>query len=286
MLHISVAKDLFEDITTTKQKILSKEMTQHWKKKLLDIKIVNDKITYEIKKVNELKISNGLGEDKPIIIIECENIVYNGKKDTFDIYLGRIIERRNSFVSTDYKDNLIEQLLREKEQLQDSISKDHLTQTYNRRKMEEDLNNFINQRNANQLSASFIDADRFKDINDRFGHDVGDEALVYLARKLQHHAKLLNGEVYRYGGEEFILLCFTPKEFLLNGLARLCKDIKSEKIFNPIESISLTVSIGVSFFDEVNSKEEFLKKADEGVLKAKAQGRDQIVVINQKEVSG
>lgn len=280
MLHISVPKELFDDISTTKQKVLSKEMTKHWKKELLEIQIVNDKIRYDIKSIDSLKISNGLGADKPMLIIECEKIEYNGKKETFDIRLGKIIERRNSFISQDYKDNLIEQLLREKEELQNSMNKDHLTQTYNRRKMEEDLESFTNQRNANQLSATFIDADRFKGINDAFGHDVGDDALVYLSKKLQHHAQLLNGEVYRYGGEEFVLLCFTPKEFLLNGLERLRIDIKSEKIFNPIRPISLTVSMGVSFFDNVKSANELLKKADDGVLKAKEEGRDKIVVIN------
>ena len=280
MLHISVNKELFEDISTTKQKILTKEMSKHWKKELLDIKIVNDKIKYSIKSVDRLKISNGLGEDKPTLIIDCEKIEFNGKKDSFDIKLGRIIERHNSFVTEDYKDSLIEQLLREKEQLQDSMNKDHLTKVFNRRKMEEDLNAFINQRNASQLCAAFVDADRFKGINDTFGHDAGDEVLVFLANKLKHHAQLLNGEVYRYGGEEFILLCFTPKEFFINGLERLQNDIKSEKIFNVIRPISLTVSIGVSFYDEVKTKDELLKKADDGVLQAKDNGRDRIVVIN------
>lgn len=280
MLHISVPKELFEDISTTKQKILTRELSKYWKKELLEIKIINDKIKYDMKTIDKLKISNGLGEEKPTLIVECDKIDYNGKKNTFDIYLGKIIERRNSFVSQDYKDNLIEQLLKEKAELQNSINKDHLTSVYNRRKMEEDLEAFSNQRNANMLSATFVDADRFKGINDTFGHDAGDDALVYLASKLQDHAKRLNGEVYRYGGEEFVLLSFTPKEFLLNALERLREDIKSEKIYNAIRPIGLTVSMGVAFFDEVKNKEELLKKADDGVLRAKENGRDQIVVIN------
>lgn len=280
MLHISVSKELFEDISTTKEKVIHKEMTKHWKKELLDIKIVDDKIKYEIKKIDQIKVSNGLGDDKPTLIIECETIDYNGKKDTFDINLGRIIERRNSFITEDYKDSLIEQLMREKEALRDSMNKDHLTNVYNRRKMEEDLDAFINQRNASSLSAIFVDADRFKGINDNFGHDVGDKALQYLAKKIERHAQLLNGVAYRYGGEEFIMLCFSPKEFLLNGLERLRNDIKRESIYTPKKDISLTVSMGVAFYNESKSKEDLLKKADRGVYQAKDEGRDKIVIIN------
>lgn len=278
MLHISVGKELFEDIVTTKQKIIHKEFTNYWKKELLDISIVNDKISYDIKKVERLKISNGLGEEKPTLIVSCEQIQYNAKKNTFELYLGYILERKNINLTEDYKDTLIQQLLREKEQLEDSMNRDHLTNLYNRRKMQVDLDAFVSQNNAYLLSATFIDADRFKGINDYFGHDAGDNALQYIARKLQKHAKRLNGEVYRYGGEEFILLCFMPRALLLNGLETLRNDIKDEKIPNEKRPISLTVSMGVSFWDESKNQDEFIKTADEAVYKAKANGRDRIEI--------
>ncbi len=278
MLHISVSKELFDDILTTQLKVIEKEMTPYWKKELLEISIVNDTIKYDIKNVDRLKISNGLGSEKPTVVAQCEKINYNAKKNLFEIIIGDIEERKNTFISEDYKDNLIKQLLKEKEALQDTMHKDHLTDVYNRRKMEEDLEMFIGQRNANVLSATFVDADRFKGINDYFGHDAGDHALRYIARKLKKHAKLLNGEVYRYGGEEFILLCFMPKSLLLNGLERLREDIKKEMIPNPNRPISLTVSMGVAFWDECKTKENFIKTADEGVYKAKENGRDRIEI--------
>ncbi len=278
MLHISVSKELFDDILTTQIKVIEKEMTPYWKKELLEISIINDKIKYDIKSVDRLKISNGLGSEKPTVVAQCEKINYNAKKNLFEIIIGDIEEKRNTFISEDYKDNLIKQLLREKEALQDTMHKDHLTDVYNRRKMEEDLEMFIGQRNANVLSATFVDADRFKGINDFFGHDAGDNALRYIARKLKKHAKLLNGEVYRYGGEEFILLCFMPKALLLNGLERLREDIKKEMIPNPLRPIALTVSMGVAFWDECKSKDVLIKTADDGVYKAKENGRDRIEI--------
>lgn len=278
MLHISVAKGQFADILTTKNKTLTKEITNYWKKELLDISLVNDKIKYNIKKINRLKISNGFGEDKPLVIIECLGLEYNAKRNHFEFKLGYIIERHNTDVSEDYKDSLIQQLLREKEILEDKMHKDHLTNLYNRRKMNEDLNSFINQNNSSLLAAVFIDADRFKGINDFFGHDAGDEALKYIANKLSKYSEVLNGEVYRYGGEEFIFLCFLAKDELMLGLDKLRIDIKSEKIENDIRPISLSVSMGVSFWSKSSSIEELIKVADNGVYKAKENGRDRIEI--------
>ncbi len=89
-------------------------------------------------------------------------IDYSFKKDIFEFHLGKIQEQRNTDISEDYKDTLIEELLREKAELEDSINRDHLTGVYNRRKMENDLGMFINQNNSSQLCAIFIDVDRFK----------------------------------------------------------------------------------------------------------------------------
>jgi len=278
MLHISVPKEQFNDILTTKQKILTKEITNYWKKELLDIRLENDKIRYDIKNIDKIKISNGFGDDKPLLIIECTKLDYNPKHNNFEFHLGYIVERKNTNISDDYKDSLIQQLLREKEQLQDSMNRDHLTGVYNRRKMEEDLENFVNQSNSYLLTAVFVDADRFKGINDYFGHDAGDDALKYISHKIQKHAKMLNGESYRYGGEEFVMLCFLPKDILLHGLEKLREDIKSEKIANPKRPISLTVSMGVSFWTNSSSKDNFIKVADDGVYKAKSNGRDRIEI--------
>ncbi|PLY05167.1 MAG: hypothetical protein C0625_14140 [Arcobacter sp.] len=276
MYKISVDKELFKDIQFKKIHILEKNTSQYWQKELLEPKIENDKIRYSIKQVDKLIITNGLGTDKPQLTIECEKIDYSVKKDIFEFYLGKIIEQKNTDVTEDYKDNLIEELLREKAELEDTMNRDHLTGVYNRRKMENDLNMFINQNNVSILSAIFIDADRFKGINDNFGHDAGDRTLIYLGQKLQHHARLLNGEVYRYGGEEFIILCFIQKGEIISKLNALREDIKSQKIYHSTRDISITVSMGVSFYKECSSKDDMIKRADNGVYLAKNNGRDRI----------
>lgn len=282
MLSISVSKDLFHDIVSTQLKVVEKEVTPYWKKELLDISIVNDKIHYDIKNVDKITILNGLGEDKPSVVALCEKIDYNMKKNIFEFHLGRIIEQKNVTVEDNQKDILIQELLKEKELLKDSMNKDHLTQVLNRRKLDEDLSAFTRQNNAKFLTAVFIDADRFKGINDNFGHSTGDRVLKMIANKLKTHANRLNAEVYRYGGEEFLMLCFLPQEQLIQSLEYLKDDIKTERILHENKQISVTVSIGVSFWKNYTSIDTFIKDADACVYKAKEQGRDTVVAAFEK----
>ncbi len=275
MLHISIKKKLFEDILSNTKKQLIKDASKHWKKVLLEPKIVENKIYYEVNEIDKLYLSNGLGAQKPAIVIECIKIKQDKESNQFIFELGSILEHKNININKK-KDELIEQLLREKQLLEESIAKDHLTQTFNRRKMDLDLEMFIKQANAKSLSAVFIDADRFKGINDNFGHNTGDRALQYLAKKLQKHATFLEGEVYRYGGEEFVMLCFYPQEQLYVKLDDLRIDIKSEKILHPFKEISISVSMGVSFWKDSHSLDAFVKQADDAVYLAKSNGRDRI----------
>ncbi|RXK14187.1 hypothetical protein CP965_01700 [Halarcobacter mediterraneus] len=278
MYKISVNKEIFNDLLLKKLKVLEKSTSSYWKRELLEPKIINDKIKYTIKQIDKIKITNGLGEDKPQMIIECKKVDYSFKKDLFEFHFGKILEQKNSDMSEDYKDTLIQVLLQERVQLQDSMNRDHLTGVYNRRKMENDLSAFVNQNNKDLLTAVFIDADRFKGINDNFGHETGDKALIYLAKRIQKYADILNGEAYRYGGEEFLILCFLPKDELLKKLEQLKEDIKSQKIYHSKKDISLTVSMGVAFYKDCKTKDELIKKADDCVYIAKDRGRDTIVV--------
>lgn len=276
MYKISVNKELFRDIQFKKIHLLEKSTSLYWKKELLEPKIENDKIRYSIKQIDTLQITNGLGDDKPQITIECLKVDYSFKKDIFEFHLGRILEQKNTDIEENYKDSLIEQLLREKAALEDNMNKDHLTNVYNRRKMEADLNIFSNQNNSDMLCTIFIDADRFKGINDNFGHDCGDKVLSYLGKKLQSYAKSLNGEVYRYGGEEFVILCFANKLEISEKIEKIRIDIKSQKIYNEIKSISVSVSMGISFFKDFNNIDKMIKAADKAVYKAKLNGRDRV----------
>lgn len=279
MFKISIDKNLFEDILLKKDKILKKDASKYWKKELIEPIIKDDKISYTIKQVDKLILTNGLGEDKPSIAIECKRVDYSAKSNQFIFDLGKIYEQKNIEIEDDYKDTLIEQLLKEKAILEESINKDALTKTYNIKKMQEDLSKFQEQENSYLLNAVLINIDKFKNINDTFGYEYADKVLEYLGTKLLNYATILNGEVYRYDSKEFLILCFCKKEFLLENLKSLQAEIKFQRVFHPNRPIDVTVSMGVSFFDNCIDKNRFIQKAKESVLLAKNNGRDRIEFI-------
>ncbi len=263
LFKLSVPKDIFEDILLLKTHVLKKQSTKYWKKELFEPKIIDDKIVYETKTLNRLIITNGLGDDKPFMIIECDNILFSKEEDTFIFYLGKVLEQKNTTIGENYKDNIIEQLLKEKELMQNDINKDYLTNIFNRRKLEYDLDVFTNQSNSSFLTSIFININRFKRINNNFGREVGDKVLSILGKKLQKHAKYLNGHAYRYEGDKFVILCFITKDELDNDLHELKKDIRSEVIYHEKEDITINVSIGVSFYSDSNSKIKMIYNAQE-----------------------
>lgn len=212
--------------------------------------------------------------------VECLDIVYSPSKECFEFYLGKVLEQKNTQIEENYKDILIERLIKEKLELQNSLNKDHLTQVYNRRKMEDDLNIFINQKNAFMLTAIFIDIDRFKEINDNFGHDIGDKVLEHISKILRVYAKKLNGEVYRFGGEEFVIFSFIAKDRIITILNELKNEVKSNKMYHPKRDIFISISMGISFYDDYKDKKLFIKKADLAVYEAKKNGRDRIEFAN------
>lgn len=119
MFKLSVNKDLFSKILSKKLYVIEKESSNYWKKELLEPIIIENKFTYKIKQINKLLITNGLGEDKPQIVIECLKIDFSQQKGIFEFYLGKILEQKNiaEIEVEDEKDILIKQLLNEKKEL-------------------------------------------------------------------------------------------------------------------------------------------------------------------------
>ncbi|MCT7585523.1 hypothetical protein ACN9JU_06765 [Aliarcobacter butzleri] len=119
MFKLSVNKDLFSKILSKKLYVIEKESSNYWKKELLEPIIIENKLTYKIKQINKLLITNGLGEDKPQIVIECLKIDFSQQKSIFEFYLGKILEQKNiaEIEVEDEKDILIKQLLNEKKEL-------------------------------------------------------------------------------------------------------------------------------------------------------------------------
>jgi diguanylate cyclase (GGDEF)-like protein len=158
------------------------------------------------------------------------------------------------------------------------IFEDELTNIYNRRFL---LNYFEHKVDWDSLetepvSLLMLDVDRFKQINDTHGHDIGDQALIWVA-KMMKEAAGEDGMPVRYAGDEFmILIPSAPKEKALKVGKRLIEISHEEPWKKEIDAdISLTLSVGVaSAPEDAQSGKELIHKADTALYYAKESGRD------------
>lgn len=165
---------------------------------------------------------------------------------------------------------------------------DELTQLGNRRKFIEDISFEMesSQRYDTKLSLIMFDLDYFKQINDRLGHDRGDRVLQTFAALL---VKLLrkSDRAYRIGGEEFTMLAnHTGLEEAKMLAERIRTEMGQLRVEGLQKSISLSVSAGVAIYEKGETFESFLKRTDKALYRAKAEGRDRVVVAEKSEGHG
>jgi diguanylate cyclase (GGDEF)-like protein len=154
---------------------------------------------------------------------------------------------------------------------------DELTSLVNRRRFNEVLDDEIERarRHGTTLSVLLADLDDFKRINDRFGHPAGDEALREFANLLRVHLRDIDVAA-RLGGEEFaVLLPETDLEGALTVAERLRRHVDDRGALKQSD-IRLTTSIGVAQY-HAGSREDLLRQADEGLYRAKQQGKNCVV---------
>jgi diguanylate cyclase (GGDEF)-like protein len=124
-----------------------------------------------------------------------------------------------------------------------------------------------------------IDIDNFKEINDTFGHVVGDKVLKKLAQTLRKNVKITD-EVIRYGGEEFLIIAYRcdleEGKILAERLRRKIEDIKFNKR-DP--KFKITVSIGLSIYEPQEDLLTVIEKADKAMYKAKQRGKNRVEVF-------
>lgn len=155
---------------------------------------------------------------------------------------------------------------------------DPLTGAYNRIVMDQALSREMarSQRHRHPFSLVMVDIDHFKQLNDRHGHDLGDRVLKDFTRTLQRHMRS-NDILFRYGGEEFLLLL---PETDLAGAVRVAEKFRQaiEAVtLNPESKDQLTASFGVSSYPRHgNNLKTLIKSADHALYIAKSDGRNRV----------
>jgi diguanylate cyclase (GGDEF)-like protein len=173
-----------------------------------------------------------------------------------------------------------ERLKQVNEKLESLAAKDDLTGLLNRREMRSGLEQEISR--CRLQGKNFVvvlgDIDHFKNINDRFGHHVGDHVLVNLARVMRNTLRK-DDQLARWGGEEFLLLL--PNTELAAGklvAEKLREHVASTNFSWEGKPIFVTMTFGVSIFSQECNFDDVLRKADHALIQGKALGKNCVVV--------
>jgi diguanylate cyclase (GGDEF)-like protein len=122
-----------------------------------------------------------------------------------------------------------------------------------------------------------IDVDRFKEVNDQYGHAAGDAVLRAIADCLARNFPRKTDMVARYGGEEMaVVLPTTIVQDAARLADRLLGAIRNLEINYGGQTITVTVSIGISQLGRTETVQDWLNRTDQAMYRAKAQGRNQI----------
>ena len=164
--------------------------------------------------------------------------------------------------------------------LHERATTDPLTQVGNRAEFDRRHQDLVKNHLETGAPCSLIisDIDRFKSINDRYGHQAGDEALIEFAKLIQRHCR---GQdvVARYGGEEFVLLCPNCTN---EAATRKAEEIRRELAQTPQAALNqqhMTASFGVTELQPGDSPETMLRRADRALYQAKETGRDRVIQL-------
>ncbi len=176
--------------------------------------------------------------------------------------------------------NLDQKVKKKTEALRKLAITDPLTKLYNRRYFSEISTKIFDmaEREGEKLSVMMLDIDKFKNINDTYGHQVGDQVIITLS-KIINEIKRESDIVCRYGGEEFIMLLpKTSKEGALDLAQRIRIAIEKHEIIlkEKNQTVKFTVSLGVSEIDYTKDKEieDVIRRADNAMYIAKREGRN------------
>jgi len=216
--------------------------------------------------------------------LKCGLYIEGSYKDSI-VYKNKLLEK-----SIEKEKKLLKELEQSKENLikseqryKELATKDMLTGVLNRFAFEDELNRIISnsKRTGAKFALLFLDLDHFKEVNDTYGHDIGDKLLIEAAKRVVPNIRV--EDVFaRIGGDEFILIFTNLKTETLTILVdKAISLFRTPWIIDGIK-LNVTTSMGVAIFpDDANNEIELMKKADAAMYKSKKLGRNQVVYFEK-----
>ncbi len=174
----------------------------------------------------------------------------------------------------------LDEITQLEKKVREQAIRDALTDLYNRHHLSDVLENEFSRadRKGHSIAFLLVDLDHFKQVNDKYGHHVGDLALKETARVIQKKTRR-SDSAFRYGGEEFLLILpeITTAEAITRA-EQLCQDIHALNIMHEEIIIHVHASIGVAIYPEQGqNSDEMLIRADRALYRAKGAGGNQVI---------
>lgn len=217
-----------------------------------------------------IEMTKNLGMKKDIQKLEdCGIEEIDILNDNFNTLARELDERTKKLIESETK----------REHHEKMANTDALTKVYNRRFLEDFSNKYMKivKRENTTLSLLLIDIDRFKNINDTYGHDIGDIIIKNLVDRIKKVIRE-NDIIVRLGGDEFVVLL--PNTNMQNARKVAKKLVVLINTINQLEKeeLTFTTSIGISEYKkDDNNIDDLIKRADKALYEAKRLGRNRIV---------
>ncbi len=168
-----------------------------------------------------------------------------------------------------------QELIELNERLKQIAYYDTLTGLFNRRKLIESLDDQVksHKTSTKTFSVVMLDIDHFKNVNDEWGHLVGDQILIFFGKLLMYGFRKTD-IITRFGGEEFaVILPETDEETAVD----LAESVRMQVMAMPYGECEITVSCGVATFSSDDNQQSILRKADNALFAAKNSGRNKVI---------
>lgn len=160
---------------------------------------------------------------------------------------------------------------------------DYMTGISNRRHIFKLLEDFLTGKSAfseRPCAACILDIDHFKKINDKFGHQIGDDVIKGFAHTLRHTSRLRDC-IGRLGGEEFLMLLpDSTMDAAITLMDRLRSEVRQSELITSNPEYSVTFSAGITMLSKQDTVDQIYARCDSALYLAKAQGRDRVAVAD------
>ncbi|MBA6379813.1 MULTISPECIES: diguanylate cyclase domain-containing protein [unclassified Colwellia] len=240
-----------------------------------------------VDKLEELLLSIRADKNRPQVTLDIECRIGN-KTLWLHCLFAKLTEQRSNERSSD-QGNLVEVIIhdvteRAEREFQTRFEADHdpLTHLLNRRSGDKKLDNALLYclENQQSLVLMMIDLDKFKPVNDSYGHEAGDKVLIAIAKRLKAHFNLATDLCIRWGGDEFIVarqLTNFDQELMLEQANNILAEIEQPIHISDNMQCQVGASIGIVVAPkDAKVLHELMVKADDMMYQVKASGRGQV----------